>query len=658
MYVPRQTPQTTKKDTATMQFGNIRGVDFRSDETESYRSPNSVNMYRTKLGLWETHPGFRKIGEIGDDIHDIYKFTYTDKYGDVLTKVIIHAGTSMYLWENYPETFTKSDLIEIYDGLPERKCRYAEYKNNLLIATGNGYYCYNGDSFALIEKSAFVPQTWTGKTPDASEGSAYQQRNFLTPYFIEGFTADGTTKEFKLSVKDLDEDTVECWYMSNGEKKDITGFTVDYANGKVTFNTAPPKVEIAGVENLFIKAPKTSKGYANKINNCTEILIFDDRVFLTGNKEYPNTIFWSGNGDFTYFGEIMFSDKAGTGSSPIVAMQLLSDSKFLTIKKDSAQDGTYAVWTPTAINDNYIAEFYTAATASSNIGCLSEHAHKVFIDDNVFLSSTGLKAISRNLSISLERNVEHRSTLVDSRLLNEDLEKAVMEQFDGRLYILFPNGHCYIADSSIRTSRVSDFTEYEWAYLEDIGVYSGQELVEDTYVGGEFQSPTMLKAIGKDELFFGANGTLCKFNFDMKYDADSYDSKAFNFNGRAINDFVDTSFSWFGASNRFKRLIRKYNDLYCKTKSRTKIQVLFRTEKSHITNSKVLDYKSIVFNFADIDFANFDFNTLTASSFVMRKLKAKLFRRLQIRIRSAGVNNQVAFDSLIVDAYILTKKLK
>lgn len=659
-YVARARATAIKKEAETFEFGSVRGVDFRSDDTASYRTPNSVNMYRSKTGAWETHPGFTVLGEIGEEIYGIEKLNYVDKYGDAQERVVIHAGNKLYLWKNYPEAFTAENLTEIYEGLARRIARYAIFNSVLLIADGDELLYYDGEVAEAVSSIAFVPQTWTGKTPDAKEGSAYQQRNFLTPYFIEGFTPDGTAKDFTLSLKDLDDSEVTAWRQVNGE--DIyytaTEFTVDRVNGTVSFTSPPPSSEIAGVENLFIKAAKSSKGYADRINKCTEMIVFDNRVFLTGNPEYPNTIFWSGNADFTYFGEIMFSDKAGTGSTPIIGLQLLSDNKFISIKGDTNQDGSYSVWSIQAYNDDYIAENYEAANGNSNIGCLSRNAQMVFMDDNVFLSHDGLKAISRNLNVSYERNIEHRSSLVDPKLLTEDLDKAIFEQFYGMLYILFPNGHCYIANSSGRATNVSQFTEYEWAYLEDIGVYDGQYLNDDGYYeGGVFKSPSMLKAIN-DNLFFASNGCVCRFNFNAGWQNGELPSRYYNFNGRPINDFVDSAFSWFKAPNRFKKLIRKYNDLFCNTRRKSKLEVLYRTEKTSMSESKVTTFESSTFSFADLDFNNVSFNGLEAASFVMRKLKAKSFRKLQIRVRSASVNNQVAFRSLVVDAYILTKKLK
>lgn len=665
-FVERAPAKTTPKQLVTMVFGDVRGVDFRSDDTASFRSPDSVNMYRSRLGYWETHVGFRQIGYIGknEPILGLHKFTYRDGYGDIKTKVLIHAGSKMYTWDNYPEKFNEKDLTVIYGGLTNKRTKFLEFKNVLLIMDGEALYYYDGNVMDFVSHKAFVPQTWAVKTPNAMAGEEFQQRNYLSRFVIEGFAPDGTDT-FYLSMTELDKDEVIVWEgIPNPDAPDNvfyvegTDFTVDRDTGVITFTNIP--ASSSGIETLYIKYARGSNGYENRINECTEMIAYDDRVFVTGNPKYPNIVFWSQNEDWTYFGELNYNDKSGSSSAKVMALQLLQDNKFLSIKEDTHQDGSYAVWNQAALDNDYIAETYIASPAHSTIGCVSEFAHRVFMDDNVFLSANGLNAISRNLSISNERNIEHRSTLVDPKLLAEDLESAMVEQHRGNLYILFPNGHCYIANSAVRATDVGNNVEYEWAYAEGFGLLNNQTLV----------SPTQLVSFNDKELYFGVeNGNLCKFYFDEESSDGAYPTWAYNFDGRYMGDYVDSPFSWFGVQNRFKKLTKKYNDLYCLVHNHTDVNVLFHTEKKFMDESKILPFEADLFSFNYLDFSseedeqgntnyNFTFKTLPPVSFVLRKLKGKRFRRLQIRVKSGGINRPVIFKSLIVEAEVLTRKLK
>lgn len=674
-FVPRAAAQTPAKQMVSMVFGDVKGVDFRSDDTTTYRSPDAENMYRSRLGLWETHVGFRKIGYVGKrvPVWGIHKFSYNDRYNDVKTKVLVHAGTKMYIWDNYPEEFTLDNLTEIFSGLASRRTKFSEFQNVLLVLDGDSIYYFDGEVFDYISHKATIPQTYQGGSPGVpvKDASAYQPRSFINKWVFEGYVPDGTATQYQLHLKEIDADTVEIWQGAiNPEDPDNViytenasgnrGFTVNRTTGVITFNSAPATAAIAGVEELYIKYAKSSPGYSNRINNCTEIITFDNRVFLTGNPAYPNVIFWSGNGDWAYYSEVDYSERAGTSSAPVIALQQMQENKFLTIKKDTHQDGSYAIWSQYSLSDDYVAETYLASSGNSTIGCVSNFAHTVFVDDNVFLSSNGLNAISRNLAVSLERNIEHRSTLVDPKLLAENLDDAIMTQHRGYLYILFPNGHCYLANSATKCTDVSNFTEYEWAYLTDLQVYEGTTAY----------APSQLTSFNDQELYMGvSNGYLCKFYFDMESADGSFPTYTYNYDGRAINDYVDTPFSWFGIQNRFKKLVRKYNDLYCDVRTHTDIEVLFHTEKKFMEDSKVLSYKADLFTFNNLDFSNyvdsqgnteynFSFKTIPPVSFVLKKLKGKRFRRLQLRIRSGGINHPVIFKSLVVDAYVLTRKLK
>jgi hypothetical protein len=688
-YVPRKITSRREKQMVSMTFGDVLGVDFRSEETGERRTPWSENMIRSSGGEWETHAGFREMGRVPDDakVYGIYKFTYRENNQNK-TKVLIHAGNKLYTWDTYPQTFTATQgLTQVYTGLAERIVKYAEFGGKLLIADGTQILTYDGNTVADLSVNAFIPQTWTGKDPSAANGKAYQQRNLLQPKFKEGFIGDGTATVYQLSEKPpFDADLVVAVYGGNTITEG-SGLTFDRATGRVTFATAPPSPAVPGVENVWITAAKTITGHKQTITDCDEMMVFDNRVFLTGNPRRPNSIFWCGYNDCTYFGEIMYSDKAGSGNAPVRVLQQLASDSFVSIKAQAAQDGTYTVWEPKDTGEELTPKIYVGSQANGTIGAISKHANAVFVDDNVFLSAGGLSAISRSLNISAERNIEHRSTLVDSKLKQEDLQNAVCTQYDKRLYVLVPGGRCYVAQGTLRNTDVSPYMEYEWAYLTGIGVWDGQypQYIDadgntlnppnadgteggtrdggepsGEMIGGVFRPAICIRTLGDRELYFGCEGGVCRFNFDMvKTDsATELTSSAYAYNGRAIGEFVDTSFSWFGISNRYKKLIRYYNDLYIASRAQSAVRVMFRTELTFIAGSKVLEFNGGYFDFQSIDFDDFTFNTLDNVSFPLRKLKAKKFRRLQVRIAGGGIYSALAFRAVVMEAEVKQTKLR
>jgi len=769
-YVPRASAKRTNKQAKSFYFGNVRGVDFRTDDTASFRSPDSVNMYHSDNDVWESHVGFRNYGyevlggrfKFDEPIFDIWNFDFIDSYGTNTSRVLIHSGSKVYTWDNYPNEISADEITLIYNGIERSRCKSVIYDNKLMILDGEELYFYDGEIFDSVVNKAYIPTTYVSKDMNYTNSTATsgitdnlavintssenEFRNFLTGKFIESFhqnpsadecitytltsttitgisvTAntllsavsytDGTyifsyngsswsingnqcslgtygiiitgtatsgdritvavsgsdnipTKYFRLSQKGLDPNFIEVkWNSANGNVHTCTKvttpttneqFAYDATNGVIIFGSAPDSPGVTGIDNIFVTARKTEEGYADRINKCRDMIVNNNRLILSANPQYPNVIFWSGANTYNYFGELMYAEQSSATDSRIVALQNLQNSQFITLKEDTLQQGSYAIWSATSLEYTSASDMkmtYTCSESASTLGCIGTNGSMVFVDDNTFLSKEGLYAISRSLSISYERNIESRSTLINKKLKNESLKDVIIEEHSKRMYMLFPNGHCYIADANMRTSTRSSsdtylngYAEYEWAYLENIK--SGDAF------------PTCLKTIDEENMFIGmSDGKIMKFYFD-EINADGiYPHWTYNFDGEDMKEYVTTPFSWFSAQNRFKRLIRKYNDLYCDTSANTKIDVYYRTENTFF--DRAVQYESGNFDFNDMDFSEgkFTFVTKPSVSFVLRKLKSKRFRRIQLKITSSGVNNPVKFKSLLLDAYILTRRLK
>ena len=147
-----------------------------------------------------------------------------------------------------------------------------------------------------------------------------------------------------------------------------------------------------------------------------------------------------------------------------------------------------------------------------------------FLDDAVFLSAMGLKAIGKR-SLAYERCIEHRSSLVDGRLVNEKgLENGQLACWRGYLLCLV-NGRIYLADSRQQYVQASTGnTEYEWYFWDNIGVYDDH---------GAF-CPANTLYVYKDQLYFGADGALCTFNTDwIKDDSGELQAAAYLDDGPA-----------------------------------------------------------------------------------------------------------------------------
>lgn len=493
-------------------YGDFRGADFSSDETlvNAARFPYIVNMYKDYFsgagqGV-ETIPGFRRrffpSETDGDQIYGIHAF---DKR-DGTNLIIVHARKKLYDCGTM-----HGEYKEIYSDMNEHDSVSFIFNNRLYIIDGKNYIYYDGVSVKNVKDEAYIPTTYINIIPNgenANAGTEYEQRNVLQPKFKNTFIADGTTIDFHLSERDLDKGS-EVKIMVYGKKWEGQ-FTVNYEDGIVTIGTDTQPVTkpedngfeemYAGIEITASKAVykatsatyKTSEGGGNTvvsynatnsaefislIESATLACVFDNRVFLSGFAGQPNLVFYCERGsdgiaDPSYIG-ILDYIYDGVDNIPIKAM-LPIPSAMLVLKGDTKRDGVVYYHTPYETGEHVIPKVYPAEQGLSGIGCLGAACN--FLDDPVFVSRLGLEAINTSgiTAIKYERAREHRSTLVDAKLINlPNLDKAKMCEWQGYLLLLV-DGKIFMADSRQAFTNALGIKEYEWYYLEDIGIYDSQ----------------------------------------------------------------------------------------------------------------------------------------------------------------------------------------
>jgi hypothetical protein len=486
-------------------YGDFRGADFSSDETlvNAARFPYIVNMYKDYFsgagqGV-ETIPGFRRrfTASDGARIYGIHSFDTIS--GENL--IVVHAGTKLYNCHSM-----KGETAEvIYSNMNTHDSVSFVFNNRLYLVDGKNYIYFDGKEVKKVADEAYIPTTYINIIPNgenANSGTEYEQRNVLQPKFKHTFIADGETADFFLNERDLDSiDEVKVYGHI------VTNYEVNTKEGQVTFTEPPKKPEdakfeemYAGIEITASKAVykassatyKTSDGgaqtvvsygeteseaFISLIATATIACVFDNRVFLSGFKDRPNLLFYcerasDGIADPSYIG-ILDYIYDGVDNIPITAM-LPIPSALLVLKGDTKRDGVVYYHTPYETGEHVIPKIYPAEQGLAGIGCLGAACN--FLDDPVFVSRLGLEAISTSgmTAIKYERAREHRSSLVDSKLINvAKLNEAKLCEWQGYLMLLI-DGQIFMADSRQAFANALGIREYEWYYLEDIGVYDGQ----------------------------------------------------------------------------------------------------------------------------------------------------------------------------------------
>ena len=426
------------------------------------------------------------IMSTGEDI------TYSVERFDAQAHEMVISRSDLFADDLLTITYYEGELhVEdaLFDAMEERKSESFLFNNRLYMLDGKHYMVYDGQTVKNAVGEAYIPTTYINIIPDgenADIGTEYEQRNMLTPLFKHTFIADGTTKDFYLNEMALEAITEVKVY---GEVL-RDGYTVDLAKGLVSFSEAPVKPQdatsgaypefYAGVEITAQKTLTAVSGVTQEreniyelITECTIATVFDNRVFFSGNPAYPNHVFYCGRNltgyvDPTYFGVLNYMQD-GVGKSPITGMIPVADT-LMVLKSDTRQDGSVFFHTPHETGLDLQPKIYPSAQGLSGIGCLGACTN--FLDDPVFISRLGVEAVGQ-LSVRLERAVEHRSSLIDAKLLRADLSKASLAEWGGYLMVLV-DGSIYMADSRQKYMHEIGAAQYEWYYLEGIGVYDDQ----------------------------------------------------------------------------------------------------------------------------------------------------------------------------------------
>ena len=106
----------------------------------------------------------------------------------------------------------------------------------------------------------------------------------------------------------------------------------------------------------------------------------------------------------------------------------------------------------------------------AGVGAVSRGSFAVLLDDPLFLSRTGVYALSANQSG--ERVTQNRSYYINPRLiLEESMSTAEAVEWNGQYLLAFPNGHVYVMDArqkkSYRSAAMGDYV-YECYYWENV----------------------------------------------------------------------------------------------------------------------------------------------------------------------------------------------
>ena len=421
-------------------YSNFRGVDFRGEEINLIRSPDSLNVwkdYRETESI-RTRPGMKKKYTYSSTVYGIFEYKGA---------LMIHTGATL-------RKVTEAGETILHENMAQRASQAFVYEDIFYIKDGQNYLMYDGTT--IKEVVGYIPTTTIGRKPMGG-GTKYEDVNMISDRRKNTFLADGVSFSFFLDVTNIDTDFVPIVKVDD-EVVAESEYEVDYADGRITFISSPPDApKTDGQDNVSIEFKKAVPKYKNAIFGCTLLQVFDNRVFFSGYADYPNVLWHCSLNDPSYVADLDYY-REGMDNANIKGL-IAGNNALWVFREPSSANTTVFYHTPTI--DSEYGKIYPSAHSSVTTGCVGKAIN--FNDDIVFFSERGMEGIGGD--ITTEQVVAHRSSLVDRKLISEtDYKNMLLEEWEGYL-LVFVGNKVYLADS--RTAfTYEDHVEYEWFYWE------------------------------------------------------------------------------------------------------------------------------------------------------------------------------------------------
>lgn len=591
-------------------YSDLAGCDFTNDpaKVQINRSPNCINMYKdytdTQGNCVQTRQGLHTLIHWLDpvdplielNINGMCKFEFDNKL-----VVLVHAKNNLFKWDYPSDSGYEQNQNILSSKMNDHISSFAIFNDKVYINDGLNYLVYDGETLKNVSEDAFVPTTTISRLPSGG-GVLYQDVNVLTPRRKNSFVADGTSKDFFLDTVLLDDDEVLVYV--NDVLQDASTYSVNRVTGCITFIDAPEVPLTDGQDNVVIEFSKTGTDYSERISNCTKNIVFDNRIFFTGNPQFKNAIFHCELNNPAYISDLSYHQDGTTDSA--IKSFAVGNNLLWVFKEPSQQNDTIFYHTP--YNDSEQGKIYPSQQGNIATGCVSECIN--FNDDIVFVSPLGLEGITGN--IEEEQLISHRSSLIDTKFINENnFEDLQMVEWKGYLICLV-NGRFYLADSRQVFQGVKGY-EYEWYYWEFA------EEFERIY--GKICSLLSFN----EELVVGTSKG-CTLRFDSTCISDGKKDIP-------IYSCWQTPYDIFGDTNNLKTTNKRGGVAKIKTIPNGRVTVSVATNRKE--EKIIKEYSATGFDFSNIDFSNFAF-TLKNMSYIVYKIKMKKFIDLTLKFYSTG----------------------
>ena len=329
-----------------------------------------------------------------------------------------------------------------------------------------------------------------------------------------------------------------------------------------------------------------------------------NRLFVSGNSECGNYDFWSELDDLTYFPESNYA-RLGLESSNIMGYSRIG-SNMAVHKAANGQDVTVFLRRGSLDSDgNPIFPIFDGV---SGVGAKSRYGFAVFNAEPIFVADEGVFAVTTQ-DVTGNKYAEMRSYYINPKLLAENIEECVGIEYNN-FYYLAVGSHVYVADGRQKVyeqNASSSSFQYEWYYFDNVPVRVWFEREGFLYFGSD---------VGKIYRFYQPNEHSAANNIYL----DDND---------VVKAVWETPYFSFGHLGHLKKLTGFW--LMLAPYHRSGVKISYRAKGSLQTARTA---NADIFDFNDIDFRRFTFNTDDSPMVVATNLPLRRFMHVQFRFEN------------------------
>lgn len=528
------------KSELTLQIDGMRGVDLTNSPlfVDKTRASDMANFIMEN-GVIQKRNGWKEVMQYDAEINGVWQLDATVIEGNnkvVKKHVIMMVGTNFYNVEGF-DTETpscdKDNPIPLINFSIESKI-----KNEVAygVVGGEKLYILCGDFITIgyynntlevhrVEDDidTFIPTT-TISIPaignNAIQRTPYDDINMLTRWRYNSLVGNTPQEEIVAPVDETGEvdnsveyildaictnlETVEVSILqADGSYLELTEseFKVEntkYENMDCTKLTLYKNYEplIEGQDNIKVKFEVYDALYGSMISECKFGVLYGydnvlDRLFFSGNDNYPNMVFRSNEStgsdqqDFTYFSPLDYI-KLGNTTNKIMGMSILGDGTLCVLKSPSGQEPTIyfinaIMVTATDREGNtvyvdgvpQIEEQYQTRVGTIGEGLVNTSSLQTLAGDLLMLSNNGIFGVVLGSNVATsQRYAKCRSRLINGEIVKdrEALKNAVCYVHDNKYYMAIGN-KCYVGDGRYPytlTDGLDGEYQYEWFVWNNI----------------------------------------------------------------------------------------------------------------------------------------------------------------------------------------------